>query len=91
MINLADALRDAGAQLFFHVDNQPDTKAEAEPEADSPVEGVNEDLAANAVPHEPVAMEDEFALASLTPKAIRPTAIISIGMNFFVNITFLLS
>ncbi|MCK4774549.1 MAG: hypothetical protein KAT30_07175, partial [Candidatus Krumholzibacteria bacterium] len=28
---------------------------------DSPVEGVNEDLAANAVPHEPVAMEDEIA------------------------------
>ena len=59
VINLADALRDAGAQLFFHVDNQPDTKAEAE--ADSPVEGVNKDLAANAVPHEPVAMEDEIA------------------------------
>ncbi len=56
--NLADAVRHAGAKLFFHVDDQSDTKVGAE--ADSAVEEVDEDPAANAVSDEPAATEDEI-------------------------------
>jgi hypothetical protein len=54
--NLAGALRDAGALLFFHVDDQSDTKADAE--ADSAVEEVDEDPAAYAVPDETPEIEE---------------------------------